>query len=108
MLKNCAFIFVSLFAFTLFVAGCAHPYTIQKVRTGMSKAEVLEIAGNPNHTGRKSNADVWLYVDTATTSGKKTEVYFQEGKVSYIGEPRAEKSGEDKAGNAFRPIGGDQ
>ncbi len=107
MRKNYALSVVALLLVNFLISGCAHSHVdgTNQVQVGMTKAEVLELAGNPNHTGRKLNSDVWLYVYGDAQPTKKTEIFFQDGKVSYIGEPKIEKSPAPKASKDFRPIG---
>src|SRR5690606_25662819 len=71
---------VSLLFITL-VTGCATTGDgFTRIQPGMSKAEVLEIAGNPARTGRKHLQDRWVYKG----SNGEFYVYFSDGIVTYM------------------------
>lgn len=108
MLKKYAKTFIAACLLIPFI-GCAHSdQSVQKVQVGMTKAEVLELAGNPRHTTRKHGLDVWLYIEDRGTTSVKTEVFFDEGKVKHIGEADSyQPSGATKAKpkGTFKPVG---
>jgi outer membrane protein assembly factor BamE (lipoprotein component of BamABCDE complex) len=71
----------------VFIAGCASRETeIKKiVQPGMDKDQVLKAMGNPSRSKRISGADKWSY-DSYVNGQKKTiQVYFQDGKVQFVG-----------------------
>jgi outer membrane protein assembly factor BamE (lipoprotein component of BamABCDE complex) len=113
MLKKCAVTFAVAVLTVSLISGCAHDEksAVNKIQMGMTKSEVLELVGNPNHTSRRLNNDVWLYVYDSGDNGGKTEIYFQEGKVTYIGAPHEDvapsTSPQTKSGNGFHPVGED-
>ncbi len=58
-----------------------------QVKSGMTKAEVLGIAGNPSRSGRVQGADKWSYdiLDDEKRRVRIIDVYFTSGRVSFIG-----------------------
>jgi outer membrane protein assembly factor BamE (lipoprotein component of BamABCDE complex) len=108
MRKKCAQLLATI-SVTFFVFGCSHgEKSTAKIQVGMTKADVLESAGNPRHTGRQHGLDVWLYVDGDETSKTKTEVFFDEGKVKYVGAPdtyQPPAAAKAKPAGTFKPVG---
>lgn len=107
MFKKYALLSLCVLFATLFVVGCSHSgNSAAKIQIGMTKADVLEMMGNPNHTGRRHGSDVWTYTNEQTGTGK-IEIYFQGGKVSYIGDGGASPSGsssQTKSEKGFREV----
>ena len=120
LLKFCRlfwfFIPISLFL------GCASPpkvESLKSVKLDMTKADVLEIVGNPDRTGRHNGHDRWTYLAPDRKDETARYVYFDKGRVVYVGEiqknPKLEKASKPKPrplkpkdrgqpGN-FKPIG---
>lgn len=64
---------------------------LDAVKRGMSKSEVLALAGNPSRTSRLAGADRWSY-DIRDNNKRKLEtvdVYFSKGAVQYVGSEEA-------------------
>ena len=60
---------------------------LNQVKSGMTKAEVLGIAGNPSRSGRVQGADKWSY-DIKNDDNQRVkiiDVYFTSGRVSFVG-----------------------
>jgi outer membrane protein assembly factor BamE (lipoprotein component of BamABCDE complex) len=92
----------------LFLAACSSPEKApeSKIQMGMDKAAVLEALGTPKKTGRIHGSDRWTYETTVNGQVEKTDVYFQEGKVTYFGAPRAEDLKVLKSGKGFKDVTG--
>lgn len=82
--------FYTLFAGLIFMGGCStlnQSESLSRVKQGMSKEQVLGIAGNPSRSDRSKGSDRWAY-DIKDEQKRKTdtiEVYFSEGRVQYVG-----------------------
>lgn len=66
-----------------------------EVKTGMEKAEVLDLMGNPQSTLRFHGKDRWTYVFYDDRIRFEKEVQFFNGSAVYVGEiwqPEGEKS----------------
>lgn len=57
-----------------------------ELKVGMEKGEVLDILGNPNHSGRFHGKDRWTYVFYDNKIRYKKEVHFDQGHVVYLGD----------------------
>ena len=51
----------------------------------MDKSDVLERLGNPSHVAREHGLDRWAYENANSTGKETTYIFFDKGKVSYIG-----------------------
>lgn len=60
--------------------------TAKKIQDGMSKGEIVELMGNPDHADHIHGSDRWIY-DAAGGRSKAVEIYFTEGKVTLSGPP---------------------
>lgn len=76
----------------------------QKITMGMSKADVLEKLGNPNKTARVHGADRWTYETEKNGVTEKTEIFFNDGKVSYFGAPRPGDVQKLKSDKGFKDV----
>ncbi|MEK6555482.1 MAG: outer membrane protein assembly factor BamE [Bdellovibrionota bacterium] len=92
----------------LVLAACSSPEkkAEHKVQIGMDKAAVLDALGTPKKTGRVHGSDRWMYETTTNGQVEKTDVYFQEGKVSYVGAPRPEDVKALKSDKGFKDVTG--
>lgn len=101
-------VFVSvIFLFTL---SCASPQKSnqQRVSVGMDKDQVLQVLGNPSRSKRVSGSDRWSYDEYVDGSKQVLQVYFQNGRVRFVGTdeafekslltPNAKKSQDQNAG----------
>lgn len=98
----------------LVVASCSTSpdEAAKKIENGMTKADVIELMGNPDHADRVHGADRWIY-DAQNDRSKPVEVYFTEGKVTLSGPPASKmkdipaKKGNFKevpAEKGFKPV----
>lgn len=62
---------------------------LDRVKPGMDKAAVLEVAGNPKRTYREQGEDHWVYVFFESQRELSREIVFESGKVEKVGPPRA-------------------
>ena len=78
--------------------------SLREVRVGMTKSEVLNIAGNPKISDRRLNQDRWVYEMDEGPNHKfvKTDVFFAHNRVTYVGRPRKPPA---KSMGRFQPIG---
>lgn len=58
----------------------------KKIEDGMTKADIIELMGNPDHADRVYGSDRWIY-DAQGGRTKPVEIYFTEGKVTLSGPP---------------------
>lgn len=58
----------------------------KKIESGMTKAEIIELMGNPDHADRIHGSDRWIY-DAEGGRTKAVEIYFTDGKVTLSGPP---------------------
>jgi outer membrane protein assembly factor BamE (lipoprotein component of BamABCDE complex) len=87
-------------------AGCSsrQTRTEKDIQAGMSKAEVLEIAGSPTRTTREFGQDRWTYDRENTNT---TYIYFSEGVVTHAGPQKLSDTNvnpPDQKQN-FKPVG---
>lgn len=118
-MKTSFTLLLSAVAGAILITACASTENnAQKVvRVGMSKATVLELAGNPTRITRHLGQDRWLYGGDPSGSvaesgvGGPIYVYFSEGLVTYVGSAALDSDvGSGKAGSTapatgFKPIG---
>lgn len=74
----------------LMISSCQHDQLsgYNKIKKGMGKEEVLQLAGPPKTKSRKNSVDRWLYEFKPQTINETTkEVQFRKGKVIYKGTP---------------------
>ncbi len=74
----------------------------------MDKADVLEKIGSPTRKARIFGQDRWTYELDSSSGATTTYVFFQEGKVTYIGgaeEPADAATKKTKPAGQFKPIG---
>lgn len=83
--------------------GCAHSPkdNFARLQMGMGKADVIEIMGNPTRTSRKHGSDRWTYEYEVDGKMVSNDVFFQAGKVTYIGQPPSKQNGAEQG---FRDI----
>ena len=71
------------------LVGCSTPQSqsLRRIEVGMTKEQVLNLAGNPQRSGREHGQDRWVYINRegGPHDNESTLVYFSEGKVTYIG-----------------------
>lgn len=77
----------------IIIVGCSttRKDQLSEVKRGMSKSEVLALAGNPSRTDRLAGADRWRY-DIRDKNKRRLEtvdVYFNKGSVQYVGSEEA-------------------
>ena len=77
------------------LVGCQSSHRRQNefnsIEMGMRKRDVLNIAGNPRHTDRKSGTDRWYYYLIQDDPESQRVIHFKNSKVIYKGqrtEPR--------------------
>ncbi len=70
------------------LAGCASfPETMDRIKAGMDKGEVLEILGNPKRTFRENGLDYWTYLYFENNQEWRRDVVFEGGKVIRVTRP---------------------
>ncbi|MDZ4083636.1 MAG: outer membrane protein assembly factor BamE [Bdellovibrionales bacterium] len=72
----------------LALSGCQTPRykEFEHVRTGMTKAEVIEAVGGPSAKLRRQGVDRWTYIFENHPDGEMVrEVHFVDGKSTYVG-----------------------
>ena len=81
---------LAVFAALLLIAGCTTSRNIEnskKLRTGMTKTQVLEIMGRPLEEEAFCKPDVWFYqvetvwADGLTTMEECMPLFFENGKL---------------------------
>lgn len=87
--------------------GCSslpESQALRQIRVGMSKSEVLNIAGSPKISDRRLNQDRWVYETDDGTNHKfvTTDVFFAHNRVTYVGRPNKLP---DKSSGHFQPVG---
>jgi outer membrane protein assembly factor BamE (lipoprotein component of BamABCDE complex) len=80
-------VIVNALFFAVLACQTSRAKEVQGIHVGMAKDQVLEAAGNPTRTDRKSGQDRWMYVIPEETQDAVTEVRFTEGRVTYVGAP---------------------
>ena len=73
--------------------------TLDRVKPGMGKGEVLQIVGNPKHAFFKESRDHWIYFFYQDDKDVLREVIFENGRVIEVtaAHPRIQP-GDDSAG----------
>jgi outer membrane protein assembly factor BamE (lipoprotein component of BamABCDE complex) len=82
------FIIVPFALFVTGLSGCQTPRykEFEQVRTGMTKAEVIEAVGGPSTKLRRQGVDRWTYIFENHPDGEQVrEVHFLDGKSTYVG-----------------------
>lgn len=82
------FLCLSVVWLSLFLSACQTPRyrEFEQVKVGMSKEQVLSVAGNPSNRDRKQSVDRWTYNLHDHPDGKTVrEVHFFEGVSIYVG-----------------------
>ncbi len=72
----------------LILSGCQTPRykEFENVKTGMTKAEVIETVGGPSAKLRRQGIDRWTYVFENHPDGQQVrEIHFVDGKSTYVG-----------------------
>ena len=72
----------------LALSSCQTPRykEFEHVRTGMTKAEVIEAVGGPSAKLRRQGVDRWTYIFENHPDGEQIrEVHFVDGKSTYVG-----------------------
>ena len=94
---------ILLAALMFFAASCASTehQSLRKIKVGMSKDAVLDIAGNPSRSSRISGADRWSYDYWSGDKRSTMNVHFVEGSVSSITDENPAGALKDK----FKPLG---
>lgn len=77
-----------------FIFGCATPahQRLDRLTTGMDKAEVLDTAGNPKRTQRLNDGDLWTFVYYVGDRHFEREIRFENGHVVVISEAKEVKT----------------
>jgi outer membrane protein assembly factor BamE (lipoprotein component of BamABCDE complex) len=96
------FIIAAFAIFTLIGCSSTRVRTLSKIKTGMSKPSVLDIAGNPSRSSRVEGADRWSYDYWSGDERKTLNVHFVDGAVTQVGPPK-ESAPEESPG--FKRIG---
>jgi outer membrane protein assembly factor BamE (lipoprotein component of BamABCDE complex) len=79
------------------VIGCSTiSESMQHVRTGMDKAEVLNILGDPKFTYRENSQDHWAYFYNANNQEWRRDIVFENGKVIRVTKPTSGKNKSQK------------
>ncbi len=80
---------------------------LRQVRVGMTKAEVLDLVGNPTRTERRHGQDRWTYESPPHSGDGPMYIFFSEGQVTYVGDAKAPGPVEtpDTAGPTPTPTG---
>jgi hypothetical protein len=95
----------SLLLLTATLISCSSMPQHQALRTvavGMDKADVLEKVGNPAHISRVHNQDCWEYKGSAENGDEKTLVFFDAGRVTYVGP--SEPANAANTNHKFKPL----
>ncbi len=73
------------------VVACSthQSHALRQLEVGMTKAEALDIAGDPTHTGREHGQDKWEYINRTEGANETYYVFFSEGRVTYVGPSQA-------------------
>jgi outer membrane protein assembly factor BamE (lipoprotein component of BamABCDE complex) len=79
------------FAFLISCASSPHE-SLQKVRVGMDKNAVLDIAGNPTRTERQDGQDIWYYAFYRESQEWLRAITFAGGKVVNVGKSHPKSS----------------
>jgi len=101
----------------LLLAACSSlpvQTALERVQVGMSKPEVLEVAGSPKRTYREHSQDHWIYVYFENDREIHRVVVFEAGKVAKVHRPRAKVSwdkeieglGSPRSDSGFKSIDG--
>ena len=71
---------------SLLLSGCATPLhrRLEKLQTGMDKAQVLDLAGTPKRTLRQDNGDLWTFEYYIGNQHYERDVHFNQGHVALI------------------------
>ena len=72
----------------------------------MDKATVIEVLGPPKRTARVHSSDRWTYETVGDEQTVATDIYFQSGRVSYIGTPDAKDLKKIKPDSGFKDVTG--
>jgi len=84
--------FMPVMGLILTLASCQTPRhkEFDRVRLGMLKTDVIDVAGGPTRSQRWQGRDRWIYQYEPGPSQQLTrEVHFVDGKVIYAGPPIA-------------------
>ncbi len=78
-----------LFILLLGIGACqtAPVERFDKIKPGMTKAEVLEVMGGPRQSRRWRGLDRWTYWLFENNEKRIREVIFENGKSIYVGPP---------------------
>jgi outer membrane protein assembly factor BamE (lipoprotein component of BamABCDE complex) len=74
----------------IFLSACVSlslERSLEKLKVGMDKDEVLRAVGNPRRTFRERGQDNWIYVFYRGESEMNRIVVFEDGKVAKINRP---------------------
>lgn len=91
---------VQIWLVMLFLVGCASTPSLDSIRPGMDKDEVLREVGNPKRTFRANSQDHWIYVYFVGEQEYARQIDFAQGKVVKVGRPVAKNSLEKQLENA--------
>jgi outer membrane protein assembly factor BamE (lipoprotein component of BamABCDE complex) len=106
-----ALLFLSLCACASMVSL---PKSLDNVRAGMDKDQVLGTAGNPKRTFRSNSQDHWIYVFFKNHEEFSREITFEDGKVVRVTKALAKQDwgkeleglSESKTTGGFKTIDG--
>lgn len=79
-----------LFLVLLGTVGCATSTEtrLKKLTIGLDKTGVLDTAGNPHRSERRSGGDVWTYIYFVDDHRFERDLRFESGKLVSISEPK--------------------
>jgi outer membrane protein assembly factor BamE (lipoprotein component of BamABCDE complex) len=77
----------------LTAVGCTSiSQSLQQIRAGMDKGEVLQIAGDPKFTFRENSQDHWAYFYETNGQEWRRDIVFENGKVIRVTKPTSGKN----------------
>jgi outer membrane protein assembly factor BamE (lipoprotein component of BamABCDE complex) len=85
------------------ISACATPRdkAVKQIKPGMTKEQVLELAGNPSRSSRISGADRWSYDLWHGEIRQTYNVHFVNGQVTNVAVEQGDSGPKDK----FKAIG---
>lgn len=69
--------------------GCATSalQDFSRVKKGMDKTDVLDLAGSPLRKAGMADSEIWKYRIYDNGREVQKEIYFRDGHVTYVGDP---------------------
>lgn len=75
-----------------FMLGCTSlPKSLNQVRAGMDKGQVLNLVGNPKFTFRENSQDHWAYFFNSNGQELRRDIVFENGRVIRVTKPTAKE-----------------